>query len=193
MLDKPKVTIIVGARKLTAEIDKDATVTVNMGHADFNWQVIPLAYEANPIALGFEAPSPYHQGHAVSIGNPHLVFFIDKEISQEEVSKIGSQFEQHPLFPERTNVNFARIVDKENIILKVWERGVGLTLACGSGACATASVAHKLGRVHQKVNVHFTGGVLRISNEGAGILMNGEVQIVFIGELMNALPHFQSQ
>ena len=188
LLGKPHSTIMVGNRKLSAEMQNDGTVTVNMGKPDFNWQAIPLAYEVNPMELEFAHSPPYNSGYAVSMGNPHLIFFVTNDISQDEVSRIGSKFEKHILFPERTNVSFARIIDKENIALKVWERGTGITLACGSGACATAAVASKIGSVGRRVNIHLLGGTLKVSNEDEGMLMNGEVKKVFAGEV--EIPSF---
>lgn len=183
LLGKPQATIMAGTRKLLAKICGDGTVTINMGHPDFNWQTIPLAYESNPLALEFKNAAPYNWGYAVSMGNPHLIFFVDNKLSEEEITRVGSKFEKHLLFPERTNVSFARIIDKQNVALKVWERGTGVTLACGSGACATAAVAYKLGKVAQEVNIHLLGGTLKISNDDSGVLMNGEVKEVFSGEV----------
>jgi len=183
LLGKPEATIMVGKRKLLAEVCTDGTVTINMGRPDFDWQTIPLAYEVNPMKLEFAHSAPYNCGYAVSMGNPHLIFFVGNDVSQDEVARIGSKFEKHILFPERANVSFARIIDKENIALKVWERGTGITLACGSGACATAATAFRLGNVARRVNVHLVGGTLKVSNDDEGMLMNGEVKKVFSGEV----------
>jgi diaminopimelate epimerase len=110
----------------------------------------------------------------LSVGNPHIIFF--KDITFELLKKIGPQIEHHEFFPERCNVTFADVINKKNIAVKVWERGAGLTLACGTAACATAVAASKLGLTGKKVNIHFKNGTLHIEwAKDKHIIMTGSV------------------
>ena len=120
---------------------------------------------------------------AVSMGNPHCIFFVD-DVENVALDKIGPMIEYHPLFPEQTNVEFAQIWDKKNIRMRVWERGVGITRACGTGACATlvAGVRRKL--VDRLANIHLDGGILQIEwRDDDHIIMTGAVELEDKGEL----------
>jgi len=127
----------------------------------FAWEAIPLAYAMDTLAMpvgwdGLEQPV------AVNVGNPHVVFFVaDNDAVQ--LDQLGPQIEHDPLFPERVNVNVATVEDRHNIRLRVWERGAGLTRACGTGACATAVAAMRRGMVEREVTVHLPGGALHIT------------------------------
>ena len=113
-------------------------------------------------------------GYALSVGNPHVIFF--KDITFELLKKIGPQIEHHEFFPERCNVTFAKIMNKQNIAVKVWERGAGLTKACGTAACATAFAAKQNGLTNNKVDVEFSTGKLSISiDQNNSIHMKGPV------------------
>ena len=143
-----------------------------MGVGRFDWQDIPLAYAMDtremPLGWGMlERPS------AVNVGNPHVVFFVD-DLRAVPLETLGPEIETDPLFPERINVNVAQVLSRDSIRLRVWERGAGLTLACGTGACATATVAYRQGLVDSVVQVTLPGGTLTIrhDNEG-GIHMAG--------------------
>ncbi len=122
-------------------------------------------------------------GVQVSVGNPHLVIFANNEKEAEEnVKKYGHAIENHDAFPNRTNVEFAFVKSRNEIILRVWERGAGLTLACGSGACATAFAAFQENRTGNKVNIRLPGGVLAIEIKGSGsIIMSGPAEYIFSG------------
>lgn len=147
----------------------DAGIAVAMGHPRFDWADIPLAYPLDtidmPVAWG-DLASPA----AVNVGNPHLVFFVaDQEAVALEM--LGPEIEHDPLFPEGVNINVASIDSRTHISLRVWERGAGLTRACGTGACATAVAAMRRGLVERSVAVHLPGGTLRIDWDGADQLM----------------------
>ena len=155
--------------------------TVEMGEPRFAWEDIPLAYAMDTAAMpvgweGLEGPA------AVNVGNPHVVFFVD-DAESIELERLGPLIERDPLFPERINVNVASIAGGA-IRLRVWERGAGLTQACGTGACATAVAAIRRRLVDSPVDVHLPGGTLRIAwQPGGPVRMSGAATHVFSGEL----------
>ena len=121
-------------------------------------------------------------GYAVGMGNPHLIFFLD-DILKINTDNIGSVFEKNNLFPEKTNVHFCQILDKNNINVKVWERGAGSTLACGTGACAIHVAAFKLGLCNYQTNINLPGGPLLIEwkDDNKEIIMTGYAKCVYKG------------
>ena len=160
--------------------DLGAEVEVSIGEPRFGWDEIPLAYALDTAALpmawgGLEHPM------ALNVGNPHVVFFVDN-VEVIPIETLGPKIEHDPAFPERINVNVAEI-DGGGIRLKTWERGAGLTLACGTGACATAVAAIKSKRASSPVRVTMPGGSLTISwAPGEQIRMRGSATHVFSGE-----------
>lgn len=120
--------------------------------------------------------------HTVSVGNPHCVFIVDN-LAPQLAKKIGPLVENHPIFKNRTNVQFAKQLDKENIKIEIWERGAGYTLASGTSSCAVASVFKKLNLIENKVNILMQGGKIEIRFEEENIFMTGEVNAVFMAEL----------
>jgi len=159
----------------------------SMGRPSFDWQDIPLAYamDTREMPLGWdmlERPS------AVSVGNPHLIFFVNN-VDAVPLDTLGPEIEHDPLFPERINVNVAQILSRNAIKLRVWERGAGLTLACGTGACATATAAYRQGLVDGDVTVRLPGGTLTIRHDAeGGIHMAGPAQESYRGTF--ELDHF---
>lgn len=161
----------------------DGQAEVAMGHPRFEWPDIPLAYamDTRDMPVGWDM---LERPGAVNVGNPHVVFFVDNEVADVPLDRLGPQIEHDPIFPERINVNVAQIVSREAIVLRVWERGAGLTLACGTGACATAAVAYRRGLVDAQVSVILPGGTLAIRHdEGGGIHMAGPASEAFRGTL----------
>jgi diaminopimelate epimerase len=155
--------------------------SVDMGKPRFDWDAIPLAYPMDSAAMpvGWET---LETPAAVNVGNPHVIFFV-ADIEAVDLERLGPLIESDPLFPERINVNVATIVAPDRIRLRVWERGVGLTQACGTGACATAVAAIRAGRVVSPVTVELPGGPLRIEwQAGEPIIMTGPATHVFTGE-----------
>ncbi|MGB5724412.1 MAG: diaminopimelate epimerase [Parasphingorhabdus sp.] len=153
---------------------------VDMGEPRFEWQAIPLGYAMDTLNMpvGWE---DLQNPAAVNVGNPHVIFFID-DSAIVELDRLGPMIEVDPLFPEKVNVNVAHIIDGV-IHLRVWERGVGLTQACGTGACATAVAAIKRGLVDSPVQVELPGGSLVIGwKAGKSIQMQGPTTYVFSGE-----------
>ena len=176
LTDKTEITLdtLSGIKilKLQVEGKTVSTVTVDMGSPQ----------ETGEIDWGKKYP---FQSTKVSMGNPHLVTFVD-DITRINLPEIGPELENHPLFPDRTNVEFAQIVGKDTIRMRVWERGSGITQACGTGACATAVAAFINGLAGRKSDVIMDGGTVTIEwDETSGhILMTGPATKVFDGEIV---------
>jgi len=167
---------------LDAESAEDDMVSVDMGRISFDWRDIPLSDATDTLHLGIEA-GPLRDGVAVNIGNPHAVFFVD-DCEAVPLEIFGPIVERNPLFPERTNVEAAQIVSGDRIRLRVWERGVGLTRACGTGACATVAAASRRGLIGRAAEVQLDGGPLRIEwLKDDHVLMTGPVAVSFTGTL----------
>jgi diaminopimelate epimerase len=168
----------------------DATVTaegasVDMGEPHFEWEAVPLAYPMDPLALplAWDSVETIGPPMALSVGNPHVILFV-ADTDTLDIETIGRPIEHDPVFPERVNVNFATIESPDRIRLRVWERGSGATLACGTGACATAVAAIRSGRAKSGVTVALPGGELVIDwQPGGTIRMTGPATHVFSGEL----------
>ncbi|MFQ5567868.1 MAG: diaminopimelate epimerase [Paracoccaceae bacterium] len=164
--------------RLTAERMADGRIRVDMGPAHTGWRDIPLAEETDTVSLPL-AGSP----GAVSMGNPHCVFFVD-DVWTVSLVDAGRHWEHHPMFPERANVEFVQVLSPSEVRLRVWERGAGITLACGSGACAAVVAGIRKGLVERRVTVHLDGGPLEIEwREDGHVLMSGPVTHVFEGRL----------
>ncbi len=176
-------TILINGNVFSAHRDTDSDpmrISVSMGKPSFGWEDIPLSHDVDTKALplniaSFEAPL------AVNMGNPHVVFFV-KDVGAVDVATLGPEIEHNPLFPERVNVGFVEITSRDSISLTVWERGVGLTAACGTGACAAVAAAQAKGLVDGKVTVSQKGGDLVIHKDPEGALyMEGLVAVSFFG------------
>ena len=161
-----------------------AGVRVDMGKPALEWEDIPLAERMDTrridIKVGpIDDPVLFGPG-AVNMGNPHCVFFVD-DLQSADVERVGPMIENHPLFPERANVGFAHVLAPDHIRLKVWERGVGLTQACGTGACAAVVAAARTGRAQRLAKVTVDGGDLSIDwrEEDDHVLMTGPVELEY--------------
>ena len=158
----------------------DGGISVEMGQPRFDWERIPLAYAMDTLAMPVgweELENPV----AVNVGNPHVIFFVP-DCDAVDLARLGAQIERDPLFPERVNVNAATVNARDAIRLRVWERGAGLTRACGTGACATAVAAMRRGLVDRSVTVTLPGGPLRIDwREDGEIVMTGAAAESFRG------------
>jgi diaminopimelate epimerase len=158
----------------------DNGIAVQMGAPRFDWAEIPLAYamdtQTMPVAWeGLETPI------AVNVGNPHVIFFVP-DCDAIDLARLGPEIEHDPLFPERVNVNVATVTAPDAIRLRVWERGAGLTLACGTGACATAVAAMRRGLTDRRATVALPGGSLVVEwREDGQIVMTGPAQESFRG------------
>jgi diaminopimelate epimerase len=167
--------------------------TVDMGAPKFGWQDIPLAEEFRDtrgieLQIGpIDAPI-LHTPSVVSMGNPHAIFWVD-DVQAYDLSRFGPLLENHPIFPERANITLAQIVDRDHITIRTWERGAGLTKACGSAACATAVAAARLKRANRTVQITLPGGDLAIEwrERDDHVLMTGPVAFEYEGQFDPAL------
>lgn len=177
------ITVETGAGTLTLEVGEGGLVRVDMGVARLTRGEIGMLdrpenrFQDEPVEVaGRTVP-----GTAVSMGNPHLVLFVE-DASSVEVEAWGRPLEQHPLFPRRTNVHFVQVVDRSHLIQRTWERGAGITLACGTGACASAVAAVVTGRADRSVEITLSGGTLQIEYASDGhVFMTGPAETVFQG------------
>ena len=177
-----------GMRRIWLEVDAERVTTarVDMGTPGFTKAQIPMTGPAWETFLD----QPFDLGaglvvtaSALSMGNPHLVLFLEEDPERFHVEHIGPALEHHAWFPERTNVEFAHVTD-EGIDVRVWERGAGETLACGTGACAVAVAANEAGRAPANVSVRFRGGTLRVERADDGrVVLGGPVRHVFDGTM----------
>lgn len=162
---------------LAARLSDDGMISINMGQPQLTWDTVPLARDVDLIELPIEgAPG------AAGMGNPHCVFVVDDADAVDLVGR-GSAIETHALFPQRTNVEFVHIIDRQTIRQRTFERGAGVTLACGSGACAVAVVAHRKGLTDRAVTIQLDGGELQIDWRDDGVWMTGPTTLVFEGVL----------
>ncbi|MCE2991696.1 MAG: diaminopimelate epimerase [Candidatus Jidaibacter sp.] len=165
LLNLPSSTIRIGERTLRCTLHKGSgQVTVNMG---------PYSPPTSINALGCD-------GYFIDVGNPHFVYFVN-DLDSYDVTRVGEKLEKCELFPNRANINFVEIANGDSIKLRVWERGAGETLACGSGACASAIIAHQYKGLANQINVHLKGGTLGITVQEQEVLMRGDTQKIFNG------------
>lgn len=181
---KPEVTIETLAGVLQATRAEEG-IAVDMGEPKWEWRDIPLSESRNTLHLGLQEGA-LMDPVSISIGNPHMIFFV-RDIEMIDLGKAGPKLEHNPLFPKRVNVSVVKILSPEHLVMKTWERGAGLTLACGSAACASvvAAVRREVGA--RKAQVDVPGGTLHIewkAGEGNGrVLMTGPAQTVFEGTI----------
>jgi diaminopimelate epimerase len=176
------LVIRTAAGNLPADLLDDGCVTVDMGPAGLNWTDVPLARRMDTLHLDL-AVGPVADPAACSMGNPHATFFVD-DLQALPIDTLGPALECDPLFPERANIGFAEVRGPERLRLRVWERGAGLTLACGSGACAALVNAHRRGLVARRATVVVDGGELQIEWRDDGhVLMTGPVATAFTGSV----------
>lgn len=182
------VETLAGIKTLKFQIDEETdtvtAVTVNMGEPIFEPEKIPVVYEENPVkAVPITVDGQEYEITCISMGNPHAVTFV-KDVASLNLEEIGPKFENHEKFPRRVNTEFIELVDREHMKMRVWERGSGETLACGTGACASAVAAILNGHVERKVEIELLGGKLVIfwNPEDNCVYMTGAATTVFTGE-----------
>lgn len=174
---------------IPAHFENENTITVDMGKPRFDWRDIPLAEEFRDtrmieLQIGpIDAPV-LHSPSVVSMGNPHAIFWVDDPYAYD-LEKFGPLLENHPIFPERANISLASVKDREHIVMRTWERGAGLTKACGSAACAVAVSAARTKRANRKVHLALPGGNLFIEwrESDDHVLMTGPAEFEFEGVL----------
>ena len=167
--------------------------TVDMGEPKFDWRDIPLADEFADtrrieLQIGPIDDPVLHSPSVVSMGNPHAIFWVD-DINAHDLARVGPLLENHPIFPERANITLAEIRARDHIVMRTWERGAGLTKACGSAACATAVAAARLRRVDRVARMTLPGGELTIEwrESDNHVLMTGPAEFEFAGRFDPAL------
>ncbi|WP_406872981.1 diaminopimelate epimerase [Aminobacter sp. P9b] len=173
---------------LNAEEHADGSISVDMGAPRFGWQDIPLAEEfrdtrAIELQIGpIDAPV-LHSPSVASMGNPHAIFWVDNDVWSYDLDRFGPLLENHPIFPERANISIAQVTSRETLNLRTWERGAGLTLACGSATCAAAVSAARTGRTGRTVTVTVpSGGTLQIDwRADDHVVMTGPAEWEFSG------------
>jgi diaminopimelate epimerase len=174
---------------LTAEEHADGLITVDMGVPKFGWNEIPLAEEfadttGIELQIGpIDAPV-LHTPSVANMGNPHAIFWVKDDVWAYALDRFGPLLENHPIFPERANISIAQVVSPEHIILRTWERGAGLTKACGTAACAAAVSGVRTKRTGRKVTVTVPGGDLKVEWRADGhVMMTGPAELEFAGTL----------
>lgn len=160
---------------LLAKDAGDGLTSVNMGQPQLTWETVPLSRNVDLDALPIEG-APL----ATGMGNPHCTFFVE-DAEAIDLEARGAEIENHALYPERTNVQFAHVIAKNHLRMRVWERGVGVTLASGSSSCATAVAAHRKGLTGRKVRIDLDGGTIHIDWRDDGVWMTGPTAHVFDG------------
>ena len=177
---------------LQSRMTDDGWIEVDMGPAYLDWRDIPLAHEMDTLSLDLSlepAAGPrLAEPCAVGMGNPHAVFFVD-DMDAIDIPAVGPILEHHALFPERANIGFVQMTGADAFRLRVWERGAGLTLACGSGACAALVAAHRRGKCGRRARLALDGGALVIEwrAEDGHVLMSGPVATSYAGVLDESL------
>ena len=172
---------------LNAEEHADGLISVDMGVPRFGWQDIPLAEEFRDTRMielqvgPIDAPI-LHSPSVASMGNPHAIFWVDNDVWSYELDRVGPLLENHPVFPERANISIAQVTARDAVTIRTWERGAGLTRACGSAACAVAVSAARTNRTDRTVTVTVPGGPLRIEwRDDDHVLMTGPAEWEFSG------------
>ena len=180
------VALDVDGTTVSCRRDGPLSFTVDMGPPRFGWREIPLREAADTLALDLGdalAGTGLGPPAAVSMGNPHAVFFV-RDVAAVDLQALGPRFERHPMFPDRANVSFAEVRAPDEIVLRVWERGAGATLACGSAACATVVAAALRGLTGRRARVALPGGALSIEWGTDGhVMMAGPVELEHRGRL----------
>ena len=182
--EQDSIVVETAAGIITLYHEPDGQVRVNMGVPNFDPASLPFDAPEERLVYELAVNGETLRVGAVSMGNPHLVLQVD-ELADAPVAELGPLLERHPLFPERVNVGFMQVLDRQHLRLRVYERGAAETLACGSGACAAMAVAQRWGLVGEAATVSLPGGDLRIGWAGAGqpLWMSGPATTIFEGTI----------
>jgi diaminopimelate epimerase len=185
---RQEASIETAAGRLQARDAGERRVSIDMGPPGLDWRDIPLAEAMDTVRIELQvgpidAPILHTPG-CVSFGNPHVIFFVE-DADAAPVARVGPMIEHHHLFPQRANVGFAHVKARDRIRLRVWERGAGLTRACGTGACAALVAAHRRGLAGRSATLELDGGELSIEwREGDGhVIMTGPIEVEYTGVL----------
>ena len=186
-MESNSVRIDTSSGPLLAENALDGAISVDMGIPGLTWDQIPLAAEADTLHLDL-ALGPLSDPVAVSIGNPHAVFFPD-DPDAVELDRLGPELEHHAMFPERANIGIAQVTGQDSLRLRVWERGAGITQACGTGACAATVAASRRGLTGRLVRVTLDGGQLAVEwRDDDHVIMAGLAAVSFTGTIPAPMP-----
>lgn len=190
LISKPEMTLetLSGIKilKMTEQDGKIASVRVDMGKAILKPSEIPTRYEGDTaVSVPLTVDGTEYAVTCVSMGNPHCIVFVDQDVSTLDLPKIGPSFENHDMFPERINTEFIRVMDDHTLQMRVWERGSGETLACGTGACAAAVAAVLNGYCPkgEDITIHLIGGDLNICYTDEAVFLTGPATTVFEGSI----------
>ncbi len=177
--DAVVIETVVGLLHATAKSD---LISVDMGPVRLDWRDIPLARSMDTLHLGIEE-GPLRDPAGVNVGNPHAVFFVD-DVESIPLETLGPRVEHHPLFPARINVEVVQVLSPTRLRMRVWERGTGITQACGTGACAALVAAHRRGLAERTAEIVLDGGTLHIEwNDKDHVIMSGPAATSFTGAL----------
>lgn len=185
--NRPSITLSTPGGMISCTREVDGRVTVDMGEPKLDWQEIPLSERMDTRTLDIkvgpiDAPVLFGPS-AVNMGNPHCVFFVENA-EAHDLHKIGPMIEHHPLFPDRANISLAQVINRNQVRLRVWERGAGVTLACGSAACAATVAAARKRITDRNVTIVLDGGTLDVAwRNDNHVLMTGPTELNFTGEL----------
>ncbi len=188
IITKKEFSVETKAGIIVPKIISDVEVCVNMGTPVLSPQNIPCMAERN-LNIPYSIEDKQFLLNAISMGNPHCIIFVEKD-SKEFALKYGSKIENDSMFPEKTNVEFVEIISKDEVIINVWERGCGTTLACGTGACATTVAGILIGYLNNSVKANLPGGALKIEWQGSStdtqhaVYMTGRADYSFAGEVV---------
>jgi diaminopimelate epimerase len=183
LTDQIRLVVNTGSRLIQLDIKDDWQVVVDMGPPDFEPSLLPFDAQEEAKIYQLEVAGEIVEFSAISMGNPHAVLLVD-DINAAPVDRLGPAIERHSRFPERTNVGFASPITRSKIRLRVWERGVGETSACGSGACAAVVACHRLGWVDDDIEVELPGGIASVRWPGQGsVFLRGPAVTVYRGEI----------
>lgn len=182
-LGKSRIVLETVSGTIICDDAGEGRICINMGQPRLNAKDMPLAKDMDTLSLALDG-IPYPNPVGVSMGNPHTVFFVP-DAGEVPLETVGPQIERHPLYPDRTNVEFIQVIDRSTLRMRVWERGTGITLACGTGACAAAVAAVRRGLAERKVTVKLDGGDLQLEWREADncVYMTGPVAYVYEGNL----------
>ena len=190
LISEPEMTLetLSGIKilKMTEQDGKIASVRVDMGKAILKPSEIPTRYEGDTaVSVPLTVDGTEYAVTCVSMGNPHCIVFVDQDVSTLDLPKIGPSFENHDMFPERINTEFIRVIDDHTLQMRVWERGSGETLACGTGACAAAvaSVLNGYCPKGEDITIHLIGGDLNICYTDEAVFLTGPATTVFEGSI----------
>ena len=183
LTDQTRLVVDTGSRLIQLEIEDDWQVVVDMGAPGFEPGALPFDAQDEANVYQLDVAGETVEISAISLGNPHAVLLVD-DVDTAPVERLGPAIERHSRFPQRTNVGFACPITRSKMRLRVWERGVGETLACGSGACAAAVACHRLGRIDEEIEVELPGGIASVRWPGQGpVFLRGPAVTVYRGEI----------